>query len=402
MYADDTIILSENPEGLQLALNGVEDYCNTWQLTVNTSKTKIVIFSKGKIRKVPSFTFGGDVIDVVYDFIYLGVRFNYNGSFKKAISKQVTQARKALYSMLVKAKRLKLSVDTQCHLFDHLVLPILLYGSEVWGFECIKQIEIFHRKFLRTILYVNKCTPDCMVYGETGRGLILNHVKCRMVGYWLRIVKGKQQKYSNMFYNLLCYMHSDSESPFTSLWLKFIEDIFQYAGLGNIWLSQGSGHSSQWILNALKTLSDIFQQEWKSSTWSNRICTNYRMFKNDFNIERYLLVLGQKDIVTLSKFRCRTHTLPVNNSRYDASLLNEMKCSLCLTSDLGDEFHYLFECPFFQKERRLCIPANVNNIRSSGLKISALYNSANTCQLKKNSKICQNHYVAIYSVSKEK
>ena len=53
-----------------------------------------------------------------------------------------------------------------------------------------KQIEIFHRKFLRTMLHVNKCTPDCMVYGETGRGLILNHVKCRMVGYWLRIVKG--------------------------------------------------------------------------------------------------------------------------------------------------------------------------------------------------------------------
>ena len=131
------------------------------------------------------------MIDIVDDLMYLGIRFHYNDSFKKAISKQVIQARKALYSMLVKAKRLQLSVDTQCHLFDHLVLPILLYGSEVWGFECIKQIEIFHRKFLRTMLHVNKCTPDCMVYGETGRGLILNHVKCRMVGYWLRIVKGK-------------------------------------------------------------------------------------------------------------------------------------------------------------------------------------------------------------------
>ena len=132
--------------------------------------------------------------------------------------------------MLVKAKRLQLSVDTQCHLFDHLVLPILLYGSEVWGFECIKQIEIFHRKFLRTMLHVNKCTPDCMVYGETGRGLILNHVKCRMVGYWLRIVKGKQHKYSNIFYNLLGHMHNDNESPFTSLWLKCIKDIFSKCG----------------------------------------------------------------------------------------------------------------------------------------------------------------------------
>ena len=60
LYADDTIVLAESPEELQAALNGVEHYCNTWQLTVNTSKTKIVIFSKGKVRKVPSFTFSGD------------------------------------------------------------------------------------------------------------------------------------------------------------------------------------------------------------------------------------------------------------------------------------------------------------------------------------------------------
>ena len=85
------------------------------------------------------------------------------------------QARKALYSMLTKAKQMQLSVDIQCHLFDHLILPILLYGSEIWGHEDIKQIEVFHRKFLRSVLCVGSCTPDCMIYGETGRGLILNH-----------------------------------------------------------------------------------------------------------------------------------------------------------------------------------------------------------------------------------
>ena len=141
------------------------------------------------------------------------MRYNYNGSFKKAISKQVTQARKALYSMLVKANKLQLSVDTQCHLFDHLDLPVLLYGSEVWGYECIDQIDIFHRKFLRTILRVNKCTPDCMVYGETGREIILNHIKCRMTGFWLRIVKGKESKYSYTLLDFLMHVQRDILSP---------------------------------------------------------------------------------------------------------------------------------------------------------------------------------------------
>ena len=110
---------------MQKALDAVDSYCQTWHLTVNASKTKIVIFSRGKVRRIPEFVYAGDPLEVVDDFVYLGVKFNYNGSFKKAISKQVTQARKALYSMLVKAKKLQLSVDTQCHLFDHLVLPVL-------------------------------------------------------------------------------------------------------------------------------------------------------------------------------------------------------------------------------------------------------------------------------------
>ena len=150
---------------------------------MNTSKTKIVIFSRGKVRRYPDFVFGTEKLDVVDEYVYLGVKFNYNGNYKKMIAKQITQARKALYCMLTKARKLQLPIDIQCQLFDHLVLPILLYGSEVWGYEDLLQVEVFHRKFLRLILHVNRCTPDCMIYGETGRGAILSVVKCRMVSF---------------------------------------------------------------------------------------------------------------------------------------------------------------------------------------------------------------------------
>ena len=99
LYADDTIILAESPDELQVALNAVQGYCNTWNLTVNASKTKIMIYFQREIRNIPNFTYGHEKVDVVYDFVYLGVQFNYNGTFKKAISKQVMQARKALYTV---------------------------------------------------------------------------------------------------------------------------------------------------------------------------------------------------------------------------------------------------------------------------------------------------------------
>jgi hypothetical protein len=52
LYADDTVILSESAEGLQEALSAFEKYCNIWKLTVNTNKSKIVVFSKKKYNKV--------------------------------------------------------------------------------------------------------------------------------------------------------------------------------------------------------------------------------------------------------------------------------------------------------------------------------------------------------------
>ena len=48
LYADDTVIFAESPEELQNALNAFSDYCDLWKLTVNVSKTKLLIISHGR------------------------------------------------------------------------------------------------------------------------------------------------------------------------------------------------------------------------------------------------------------------------------------------------------------------------------------------------------------------
>ena len=95
LYADDTLILAESAKDLQKALDGLYIYCNKWALNVNVDKTKVIIFSKGKIKKFQSFKLGDSSIDVVDDYVYLGTTFNYNGTFNKAKSKQFHQAKKS-------------------------------------------------------------------------------------------------------------------------------------------------------------------------------------------------------------------------------------------------------------------------------------------------------------------
>ena len=57
LYADDTVILAESQEDLQQSINLMERYCSMWKLNINVSKTKITVFSRGKIRKIPNFLF---------------------------------------------------------------------------------------------------------------------------------------------------------------------------------------------------------------------------------------------------------------------------------------------------------------------------------------------------------
>ena len=127
LYADDTVIMSESENDLQNALNKYQEYCDIWKLTVNTSKSNILIFSKGRLNNY-QFTYQGKTLEIVNEYKYLGVLFSKSGSFynaKKYIAKQGTRA---LYSFLKKVKCLSLPIDMQIKIFNKTVKPVLLYG----------------------------------------------------------------------------------------------------------------------------------------------------------------------------------------------------------------------------------------------------------------------------------
>ena len=97
LYADDTIVLAECSEDLQRALDMLKIYCEFWRLDINVRKTKVMIFSRGKIRKMPKFNINEETVYVVWDYKYLGVKFNYNNKFKKAQQLQFSLANRASF-----------------------------------------------------------------------------------------------------------------------------------------------------------------------------------------------------------------------------------------------------------------------------------------------------------------
>ena len=76
LYADDIVMFANSVEELQQSLDLLLNYCNIWKLTVNVSKTKVMVFRKGvMLPRNMSFYYNGERLEMVKEFKYLGMVF---------------------------------------------------------------------------------------------------------------------------------------------------------------------------------------------------------------------------------------------------------------------------------------------------------------------------------------
>ena len=388
LYADDTILLADSPEELQNGLNALYKYCQSWKLSVNTSKTKVLIFSRGKARKQPpEFFYGGSKVELVSDYTYLGVTFNYNGSFTLAKKRLLDQAQKAMYGLIGKCRKLNLPFDVCLELFDRLIVPILTYGCEVWGFENLDVIEKLHVKFMKVLLRCSKFTPSVMLYGDLGRFPLEVTVKAKMISFWNRLIGCKLPKWSNMLYQIVLEMNK--KSYIKSPWCNFIKKILDDCGMSNIWLSQNM-INAKWLSEAVKLrLKDQFKQQWWVDCRNHAKCSNYQLFSNHALQEYLTTDLSSRHRTALVKFRMCCNKLPdvVRRNSFQALEDDSNLCELCNMRSSGDELHYIIECPFFETHRNrllrnhLTFPDNPVNL---GKKLFCQVMSTSSVEILKN------------------
>ena len=196
-----------------------------WKLRVNGSKTKVVIFGKRKPKIKPKFMYKTEELELVEEFKYLGVVFSCNAAFKKHKMYLKDQATKAMFALLSKGRRLKLPVDIMLDLFDKTVLPVLLYGCEVWGYEKNIVLDTVYLKFCKYLLSLKTSTPNCMVYGELGTYPVSITIKVRLVSYWLNIISADENKISKQMYNLMYNLHQND--TYQSDWFKLCTEYLR-------------------------------------------------------------------------------------------------------------------------------------------------------------------------------
>ena len=368
------MIFSNYKENFQKALDSFFDYCELWKLNVNYSKTNVVIFNSRNNRNF-TFNIGGNDILVTDKYKYLGVIFSKSGSFLNMRKHIIEQANKAMYLLFFRANNLDLPIDLQIKLFDNTVLPILLYACEVWGFENTEIIERVHTEFLRKITKARKSTPKYMLYAELGRYPLSIIIKQRKVNFWTRLLTGKTSKLSYKIYQFMLNLN-DTEFK----WINYVQSILINLGRYDIWIRQ-SENTSPYLGKQIKSnLCDQFPQSWTAELQSSSKGKNYSIYKNHTNRENYINTLSGPSLLIMFKFRTANHKLPVEVGRWANVELSDRKCLLCQNNQIGDEFHYLLECPFFLNERKQYIDPYYFR-RPNILKYSQLLNITNESKL---------------------
>jgi hypothetical protein len=93
----------------------------------------------------------------------------YNIKFGVEVFKLSNSLQNFTCTFLNKGRIHNLSVSCHLDLFDKISIPMLTYGSEIWGYENIDILEKVHVKFCKLLLNLKTSTPNFMLYGELGR-----------------------------------------------------------------------------------------------------------------------------------------------------------------------------------------------------------------------------------------
>jgi len=140
LYADDLVILSHSPRGLQLALNELHKYATENKLTISIQKTKCMVFYNGSCPTTV-FYLDGQPLENCNEFTYLGVVFTTRLSSTKHIDHIVSKCNAKIGFLFSKLPLKEIPLSVAIDIFNVYVRPIATYCLPIWLSSMCAQAE---------------------------------------------------------------------------------------------------------------------------------------------------------------------------------------------------------------------------------------------------------------------
>ena len=207
-----------------------------------------------------------------------------------------------------------------------------------------------------------------------------------MLCFWYRLnVLGfsNSSKLSAMFLKLCSLLYEKTAIKLN--WLNGVYTLLNDLGLQHFWLQRDNvSYSINYFKSLVKQgLKDHFLQKWLQNVQENNVCLSYRLFKDRFGFEGYLTKLSFSARRSICRFRLSNHRLPIQQQRQLGIPREERVCHLCDKNEIGDEFHYLFNCahPVLTESRKVKLTKYFHH-HPNVIKMNQLLNSTSRKRLR--------------------
>ena len=296
LFADDVVLLSTTPVGLQNQISNLEYISRKLGLTVNTGKTKVMVFRRGGyLTDGEKWFLSGEQLEPVNRYKYLGYMFSTKLSASVALEHQTVKAKQKVIQLIKTMKNLRsLNTFVFFKLFDAQVTPALMYGAEIWGLRKCDAIEIPHMFACKRFMGLSVRSPNTMIYGETGRYPITVIALVRTLSYWLKLTKMPIDRLPKQAYLMLM---NNTSTPTERNWAKGIELFLSKIGYNFVWANGGCTNEKAFLKSVEQRLRDFFRQEWCAKLSNGNRFAFYRTIKSSFQLEIYL------NNINIKKFR---------------------------------------------------------------------------------------------------
>ena len=117
--------MAESEEELKNLLMKVKEESEKVGLKLNIQKTKIMAFGS-----ITSWQIGGETMETVRDFIFLGSKITADGDFSHEVKRRLLFRRKAMINLDSILKSRDITLPTKVHLVKAIVFPVIIYGCE--------------------------------------------------------------------------------------------------------------------------------------------------------------------------------------------------------------------------------------------------------------------------------
>ena len=212
-YADDNVVCAQSENDLQGILNAFANAYARLGLTINVGKTQ-VLYQPPPTEAAgvaPNIEINGESLATVDRFPYLGSHLSSNASIDDEVQYRLRCANSAFGKLRKRVfNNHDLRIGTKIRVYETIVLPTLLYGSETWTTyrRNIKALEKFHQRSLRNILKVTweDHRTNTSVLEEANCTSIEAHLiktQLRWAGHVVRMTDNRLPK--QLFYSELSY-----------------------------------------------------------------------------------------------------------------------------------------------------------------------------------------------------